>query len=258
MDFIFGRATAVFDRCEIRSLDRGSTSNNGYVTAASTSTSNDFGFLFSQCRRPARRWPAPSSWAGPGIRQRPERDRPGGLPGLRRSARHQECTVDGHVRVLLEGRPLRRVPEQRPRLDRHRRPSTVDGRRRDDNTATDYLAGMDGWNPSTEDEPDAGTSSSRRPASRRPSGGRQPSHVEDELPVADVGGHLAVRARARRAAASPRAGCPRRAGSSGASAGRRTPARSRARPARDGGRGELDRHALGPAAGGGSAPAAAR
>jgi pectinesterase len=45
VDFIFGRATAVFDRCEIRSLDRGSTTNNGYVTAASTSIANPFGFL---------------------------------------------------------------------------------------------------------------------------------------------------------------------------------------------------------------------
>lgn len=46
VDFIFGRATAVFDRCEIRSLNRGSATNNGYVTAASTSTANPYGFLF--------------------------------------------------------------------------------------------------------------------------------------------------------------------------------------------------------------------
>ncbi|MGI5186021.1 pectinesterase family protein [Dactylosporangium sp. CA-152071] len=45
VDFIFGRATTVFDRCEIRSLNRGSTTNNGYVTAASTSIANPFGFL---------------------------------------------------------------------------------------------------------------------------------------------------------------------------------------------------------------------
>lgn len=45
VDFIFGRATAVFDRCRIHSLDRGSTTNNGYVTAASTSIANPYGFL---------------------------------------------------------------------------------------------------------------------------------------------------------------------------------------------------------------------
>jgi pectinesterase len=45
VDFIFGRATAVFDRCRIHSLNRGSTTNNGYVTAASTSITNPYGFL---------------------------------------------------------------------------------------------------------------------------------------------------------------------------------------------------------------------
>lgn len=50
VDFIFGRGTAVFDHCEIRSLNRGSTSNNGYVTAASTTITNPYGFLFTACR----------------------------------------------------------------------------------------------------------------------------------------------------------------------------------------------------------------
>jgi pectinesterase len=49
VDFIFGRATAVFDRCRIHSLDRGS-SPNGYVTAPSTDLANPHGFLFSHCR----------------------------------------------------------------------------------------------------------------------------------------------------------------------------------------------------------------
>ncbi|MBB5869833.1 pectin methylesterase-like acyl-CoA thioesterase [Allocatelliglobosispora scoriae] len=49
VDFIFGRGTGVFDRCEIKSLDRGSSSNNGYVTAASTSIANPYGYLFTHC-----------------------------------------------------------------------------------------------------------------------------------------------------------------------------------------------------------------
>ncbi|WP_329009927.1 pectinesterase family protein [Micromonospora rifamycinica] len=49
VDFIFGRGTGVFDGCEIRSLDRGSTSNNGYVTAASTMIGNPYGLLFTGC-----------------------------------------------------------------------------------------------------------------------------------------------------------------------------------------------------------------
>jgi pectinesterase len=49
VDFIFGRGTAVFDRCRIHSLTRGSTSNNGYVTAPSTDITTPHGLLFAGC-----------------------------------------------------------------------------------------------------------------------------------------------------------------------------------------------------------------
>src|SRR5258707_1266502 len=49
VDFIFGRGTGVFDGCQIQSLSRGSSSNNGYVTAAATDTANPYGFLFYRC-----------------------------------------------------------------------------------------------------------------------------------------------------------------------------------------------------------------
>ncbi|WP_233413833.1 pectinesterase family protein [Nucisporomicrobium flavum] len=49
VDFIFGRATAVLERCRIHSLSRGSTTNNGYVTAPSTDLGNPYGFLFAAC-----------------------------------------------------------------------------------------------------------------------------------------------------------------------------------------------------------------
>jgi pectin methylesterase-like acyl-CoA thioesterase len=45
VDFIFGRGTAVFQRSTINALSRGSGSNNGYLTAASTSDQNPYGFL---------------------------------------------------------------------------------------------------------------------------------------------------------------------------------------------------------------------
>nr|BFE82470.1 hypothetical protein GCM10020093_050710 [Planobispora longispora] len=46
VDFIFGRATALFHNCVIKSLDRGSADgNNGYVTAASTEITNPYGFM---------------------------------------------------------------------------------------------------------------------------------------------------------------------------------------------------------------------
>ncbi|SEF21357.1 pectinesterase/pectate lyase [Amycolatopsis pretoriensis] len=44
VDFLFGRATAVFDRATITALDRGSNPN-GYLTAASTRRTNPYGFL---------------------------------------------------------------------------------------------------------------------------------------------------------------------------------------------------------------------
>lgn len=47
VDFVFGRATAVFDRATITALDRGSSSNNGFLTAASTRRSNPYGFLIT-------------------------------------------------------------------------------------------------------------------------------------------------------------------------------------------------------------------
>ena len=44
VDFIYGSATAVFDRCEIHSR------NGGHITAASTPRDNLFGFVFINCK----------------------------------------------------------------------------------------------------------------------------------------------------------------------------------------------------------------
>src|SRR3954471_13526130 len=44
VDFIFGGATAFFDKCEIRCL------RNGYITAASTPKDEPFGFVFRDCK----------------------------------------------------------------------------------------------------------------------------------------------------------------------------------------------------------------
>jgi pectinesterase len=45
VDFIFGRATAVFEWCLVKALDRGQDPD-GFVTAASTAITNPYGFLF--------------------------------------------------------------------------------------------------------------------------------------------------------------------------------------------------------------------
>ncbi len=49
VDFLFGRATAVFDDTTIVALDRGSNPN-GYLTAASTRRTNPYGFLIVNSR----------------------------------------------------------------------------------------------------------------------------------------------------------------------------------------------------------------
>jgi pectinesterase len=48
VDFIFGRASAVFDRCRVHSLDR-DTTPSGYVTAPSTDITTPYGLLFHRC-----------------------------------------------------------------------------------------------------------------------------------------------------------------------------------------------------------------
>ena len=50
VDFIFGAGQSVFENCDIISLDRGSKSNNGYITAPSTKADVPYGFLFLRSR----------------------------------------------------------------------------------------------------------------------------------------------------------------------------------------------------------------
>ncbi|MDD3225833.1 MAG: pectinesterase family protein [Clostridium sp.] len=49
IDFIFGSATAIFNKCEIFSNNR-NEGINGYITAASTPEKNKFGYVFVDCR----------------------------------------------------------------------------------------------------------------------------------------------------------------------------------------------------------------
>ncbi len=49
VDFIFGSAHAVFDECELFSLNCGKEIN-GYVTAASTYSGEEYGYIFRNCR----------------------------------------------------------------------------------------------------------------------------------------------------------------------------------------------------------------
>ena len=151
VDFIFGRGTAVFSACEIKSLDRGSTTNNGYVTAGSQDLSIKYGYHFDQCRLVSdaardsvhlgRPW-HPSgdpkavaqvlvrdSWLGAHISGSPWTD----MSGFSwREARFHEYNNRG---------PGAQVTPDRPQLP---------GPEAGNYTVRNYLQGTDGWAPQLE------------------------------------------------------------------------------------------------------------
>ncbi|MGF9650351.1 pectinesterase family protein [Pseudarthrobacter oxydans] len=148
VDFIFGRGTAVFSESEIRSLDRGSDSNNGYVSAGSLNIGIKHGYLFTGCRfvsdaaagsvHLGRPW-HPSgdvdaiaqvlvrdSWLGAHISGAPWTD----MSGFSwREARFHEFNNNG---------PGSRITPERPQLD----PGLAQ-----EFTPEAYLGGTDGWAP---------------------------------------------------------------------------------------------------------------
>ncbi len=148
VDFIFGRGTAVFSESEIRSLDRGSQGNNGYVSAGSLNIGIKHGYLFTGCRfvsdaaagsvHLGRPW-HPSgdvdaiaqvlirdSWLGAHISGAPWTD----MSGFSwREARFHEFNNNG---------PGSRITPERPQLD----PGLAQ-----EFTLEAYLQGIDGWAP---------------------------------------------------------------------------------------------------------------
>ncbi|MGC9668535.1 pectinesterase family protein [Planosporangium sp. 12N6] len=148
VDFIFGRGTAVFDRCTIKSLSRGSTSNNGYVTAAATANTNPYGFLFSQCTFTSNA-PAQTGYLG-----RPWH--PSGDPNAIGQVLVRDSALGAHIKSApwtdMSGFSWRdaRFSEyhntgagaganaNRPQLSDAQAPNYTPQR---------YLAGGDGWNP---------------------------------------------------------------------------------------------------------------
>ena len=92
VDFIFGAGTALFENCEIVSRDRGSRSNNGYVTAPSTPLSRPYGFVFIRSRLTKEN---PSMAANSVTLGRPWH--PAAAPGVNSAAAFIECWMDDHI-----------------------------------------------------------------------------------------------------------------------------------------------------------------
>ncbi len=91
VDFIFGSGRVVFDDCDIVSLDRGSSTNNGYIAAPSTDITS-YGMLFYKSRlkkQSPQMAPASVSLGRPWH--------PGGNPRAVGMAIFVECWMDDHI-----------------------------------------------------------------------------------------------------------------------------------------------------------------
>ena len=94
VDFIFGAGTGVFENCEIVSRDRGSRTNNGYVTAPSTPLARPYGMVFIRSRLTKE---SPGMAANSVTLGRPWH--PAALPGVNSAAVFIECWMDDHIGI---------------------------------------------------------------------------------------------------------------------------------------------------------------
>lgn len=148
VDFVYGRATTVIERSVIRALSRGSATNNGYVTAASTWTGNPYGFLITRSRivsdAPAGTFHLGRPWHPGGepaaVAQVLIRDTE--LPAAIKSAPWTDMSgfswKDARFAEYRNFGPGSAVTADRPQM------SDADART---HTVADYLKGTDGWAP---------------------------------------------------------------------------------------------------------------
>jgi pectate lyase/pectin methylesterase-like acyl-CoA thioesterase len=150
VDFIYGRATTVIERSTIKALSRGSTTNNGYITAASTWKGNPYGFLITRSEvlsdAPDQTFHLGRPW------------RPGGEP----DAIAQVLIRETRLPAAIKSAPwtdMSGFPWQEARFTEYRntgpgaavtaeRPQMTDADAAGHEVA-DYLAGPDGWAPHT-------------------------------------------------------------------------------------------------------------
>jgi pectinesterase len=148
VDFVYGRATTVIERSVIRALSRGSATNNGYITAASTWTGNPYGFLITRSRivsdAPAGSFHLGRPWHPGGepqaVAQVLIRDTE--LPAAIKSSPWTDMGgfswKDARLAEYRNTGPGAAVTADRPQL------SDADARAY---TVANYLRGTDGWAP---------------------------------------------------------------------------------------------------------------
>jgi pectinesterase len=149
VDFVYGDGTAVFDHCKIHSLSRGSSSNNGYITAASTWNTNPYGFLFVA--------DAFSSNAPAGTVYLGRPWHPSGNTAAIAQVLIRDSTLDAHVHTSQPWTDMSGFSWKGARFSEYHnsgagagvnanRPQMTDSQAAG-YTAQRYLAGTDGWNP---------------------------------------------------------------------------------------------------------------
>jgi pectinesterase len=149
VDFIYGDGTAVFDHCKIHSLSRGSSTNNGYITAASTWNTNPYGFLFVS--------DAFSSNAPAGTVYLGRPWHPGGNTAAIAQVLVRDSTLDAHIHTAQPWTDMSGFSWKDARFDEYHnsgagattngnRPQLTDAQAAN-YTARKYLAGSDGWDP---------------------------------------------------------------------------------------------------------------
>ncbi|MGY2067595.1 pectinesterase family protein, partial [Blastococcus sp. SYSU DS0619] len=166
VDFIFGRGTAVFDQSTIHALSRGSSSNNGYLTAASTADTNPYGILITDSTvtsdAPAGTFHLGRPWRGwsDGYVDNGQVHNSRGQVTIRDT--ELPAAIDT-VQPWVDMSPNAWTDGRFSEYENTGAGATVNANRPQltaaeaaDRTAWDYLAGSDGWNPIGEPEPDHG------------------------------------------------------------------------------------------------------
>ncbi|MCE6998357.1 pectinesterase family protein [Saccharothrix sp. S26] len=149
VDFIYGNGALVIDSTTIRSLDRGS-SNNGYITAAATHSSNRYGILITR-----------STLTGPAAARTVALGRcwhAGGAADAIGQVLVRDSALGGHIRQTGAWQDMGGFSWKTCRFTEYNNSgagvSTGTGDRPQmssttaaNYTAQKYLAGSDGWNP---------------------------------------------------------------------------------------------------------------
>jgi pectin methylesterase-like acyl-CoA thioesterase len=163
VDFIFGRGTAVFDRSTINALSRGSSSNNGYVIAASTSDKNPNGILVTDStitsNAPAGTFSLGRPWRGwtDGYTKNGVAYNSRGQVTIRNTAlpaaiRTTQPWADMSPNLWTDGRLFEYGNTGAGATVNANRPQLTEAQAAGSTTWT-YLAGSDGWNPTGQAAP---------------------------------------------------------------------------------------------------------